>query len=400
MHHHLILVALIATPLFAQQVHIVGPGSYSRIDDAVAVASPGDVIHVLPGTYPHFTVDRAVTIRAVVPDTVGVAFDAAIEDPSCLAVPNCAISLGTTLFAPPPEARVHVVGIDFVPNFYSLQFPFAVRHRVRVSSGNVTFDQCRLRATDSHALVVANARVHLQDCTLTALGGMVTGHGLQAINSTITAVDCAFTGNSTTGLSESGSGVLFSGPSLHVSHCTLTGGTHPPVAGGGPGTALLLGPSGSVWISDSELLNDGTLCAILGSAPILRTARTTITPGGSGCTTVTAEPLLGVTRPVPLENGTTFTVDLRTEPNTLVAVHASPGLGQVSVPGLFAQPIALDLTTFWLAGLYVSDGNGQVVATWDLDSGSHVDETVWLQAMALMTDGTFQLAPVVGGVIR
>jgi len=399
MRQLLLPLALFGTPLCAQGVHLVGPGGLNQIRDAIAIAAPGDVIHVLPGTYPHFTVDRAVTIRALVPGTVGVAFDPALEDPACLASTSCALGLGTTLFAPPTGARVHVVGIDFIPNIYPLAFFFAVRHRVRVTSGIVTFDDCRLRATDTNALLVESAQVHLQDCILTAMGTLVQGQGIEAVNAKVTAVDCTITGNSTGGLNDGGSAVrLYTGSSLQASHCTLTGGTQ--VGQGTSGRALFIGGSGSVWIRDSMLVTDGSTCAIIGSAPVTGIARTTITPGGSGCGVLTPAPLVGVTRPVPLQNGTSFTASLLTEPGTLVAVHASPRLGHVTVPGPFAQPIALDPAAFWLAGLYVSDSNGEVVATWDLPAGQYVDETVWLQAMALMPDSTFQLAPAVGGVVR
>jgi hypothetical protein len=102
----------------------------------------------------------------------------------------------------------------------------------------------------------------------------------------------------------------------------------------------------------------------------------------------------------PLQNGTTFTMNVRTEPNTLVAVHASNGLGTVQVPGVFEQPIALDLSAFWLAGVYASDANGDVSASWNLPAGMFLGEPLWLETIAFVPSLPIQVGPVVGGIIR
>lgn len=51
--------------LDAQATHLVGPGGFAQIRDALAIAAPGDLILVQPGTYSQFFVQRGVTIRAV-----------------------------------------------------------------------------------------------------------------------------------------------------------------------------------------------------------------------------------------------------------------------------------------------------------------------------------------------
>ena len=386
-------VAFVAS-LTAQTTHLVGPGGLPQIRDALAIAAPGDVIHVQAGTYAHFTANVGVTIRALVPGTVIVAYDAAFESPACVADPFCAVNLGPTRFAAPSGQAIHVVGIEFVPT------PAPSRHRVLIDGGAVTFDDCAIRCLDNFtALVIADAQVHLQGCTVASQGAAalqpVNNHGLWATDSSLTLVDTSIGGGASFLGGFGGSAVNLVNCTLKASGCLFAGGD--PM--GIDGSAVRPDPAGRVWISASTL-TAGSACAILGTPSVGQLARTTVTANGSGCGTFTTASLVAVERPNPIQNGAAFDVLVHTEPNTLVAIHASPRLAHVEIPGLFAQPIALDLTSFFLAGLFVSDGNGDVTASWNMPAGQFVDETIWLEATAWLPGQPVLVGPVVGGVIR
>ena len=49
---------LLGASLAAQTVHTVGPGGFAQIHEAIAAASPNDVIQVHAGTYEAFTLDK------------------------------------------------------------------------------------------------------------------------------------------------------------------------------------------------------------------------------------------------------------------------------------------------------------------------------------------------------
>lgn len=379
----------------SQATHLVGPGGLPQISDALAIAAPGDAIHVLPGAYAHFTANVGVGIRALVPGTVTVQFDPAFESPGCIANPFCAVTLGPTRFEPPAGQAVHVVGVTFAPT----PTPTFSRHRVLVASGTVTFDDCTIQAMEAVALSIGSAQVHLQGCTVQALGlAPQAAHALIADGANLTLVDCLIAGNDTLGTFP-GDAVRLTNCTLKASGCFLAGGT---IQFGGPdGAALRTDHQSRVWISDSTLEAGGSGdCAIVGTPAVGHIARSTVSSGGTGCGTLLPAPVVGVERPTWIQNGAAFAVHVRTEPNTIVAIHASPHLAHLDLPAWFEQPIWLDLTAFFLAGVFVADGNGDVTATWSVPAGQYIDATVWLEAMVFLPGSRLLVGPVVGGVIR
>lgn len=92
------LLPAVAVGIPAQSTHLVGPGGYAQVSDALAVAAPGDFIHVSPGTYAPFTVTFGCTIRGLVPGGVQV------QDLTGVAA--------VTIAAPASQV-VHLAGLDF-----------------------------------------------------------------------------------------------------------------------------------------------------------------------------------------------------------------------------------------------------------------------------------------------
>lgn len=88
------LPLVVAVGLPAQTTHLVGPGGLPQIRNALANAAPGDLIHVQPGTYAQFDANVGVTIRALVPGTVTIAYDIAFAPAGCSANPFCGVIEG------------------------------------------------------------------------------------------------------------------------------------------------------------------------------------------------------------------------------------------------------------------------------------------------------------------
>jgi hypothetical protein len=172
--------------------HGVGTSSSATIRDALAIAVPGDVVLVQPGTYAQFHATVGVTIRAAVPGTAVVDLNLTVLPPSCTG--PCIAQESLTRLLPPPGQTVHIEGLAFA----STSPPYFAVHQGVVSSGTVTFVKCTLRSNFLSALTVDQARLHRQDCTLECLG---TGNGwppLTANTSTISAVRCVFRASQTT----------------------------------------------------------------------------------------------------------------------------------------------------------------------------------------------------------
>lgn len=383
----------------AQTVHQVGPGFLAEIRDALALAAPGDVIEVQPGLYAHFAVTVPVTIRAAVSGTVDVEYQAAYAPPSCLAISLCAAFQGPTQFLLAPGQTAHVIGLRFRPNVVPALVPnIYVRHRVAVQGGRATFDQCEFMADGISPLFVTDAAAHLQECVVAALGAQIGSYGVVTSNAQVTAVDSVFAGSSpTSGLSQAGSAILLQNSTLHASNALLLGGTAQPSGAGV--AALEASGSSTAWIADSVLAGGPGACPTSGFGPGAgRFARTTLLPPTAGCTAPAAAPMVGVHRRSPIQNGASFTVDCRTDPNGLIVFFASPGLGTAFVPSLVEEPVWLDPSIF-AAGVAVADAQGDASASWSMPPGAFVDTTLWLQAVSV-TAFPLHGSPVFGGVIR
>lgn len=382
--------ALVGT-LSAQTTLNVGPGALPEIRDALAVANPGDVILVQPGTYGQFGAAVGVTIRAAMPGTVSIVWQPQFVSPACLANPQCLAGEGPTWFAPPPGQTVHVVGIDFLPNTYT--GVATVRHCVAVLSGTVTFDQCSVQANGTTALWVLNAVVHLQDCAVAGTGSAGTAHGAVAVNALITGLDTAFGGNSSP---TPGDALILQTSTLHGSNLQMFGGSVPQ---GGVGGAALRGSSlSNVWIGDSTIVATGQ-CPVIANGASGGIERTTLLPS-SGCASLPPVPVLSVARALPPQGGNLFVLHFQSSPGELVLVLCSPDLGVTSVPGVVDQPLTLGLVNFWSAGLFLTDFTGAANPTWILPSGAaFVGRPLWFQGAAGV-GLPLHLSPVTGGIVR
>lgn len=384
--HPVLILALLASSATAQTTHLVGPGGFAQIRDALAVAAPGDIVNVQPGTYAHFDANVGVTIRALTIGSVLVEYDPAFAS-GCTPGVTC----GPTRIAPPAGQVVNCIGIDFRPNFLA----FSYAHQVVVTSGTATFDRCTLRAQSLPGLTVNAARVHLQGCTLAGVGTGAAAPGMAATNAVVTAVRTTFTGSSSASLP--GVGVRLRGSELQGSRLQLTGGAQ--LFGGAGGAALDLDATSSAWISDSTLAGGGgTTCPIAVGGGTGRIDRSVLTPSGA-CASLPAGLVVGADSSTPLQNGGPFTVDWRTSPNQLVAIYASPGLGYLPLPGLTDQAVTIDLGSSWLATVLLSDATGFATVTWNMPPGLFIDTSVFVMA-AGYTGTTFAVSPPVGGVIR
>lgn len=385
-----VFVALLAAGGLAQTTHLVGAGGLPQIRDALAIAAPGDVVLVQPGTYAQFQATIGVTIRAAVPGTVVIDLDLSVLPPSCTGF--CLANEAATRFLPPPGHAVHCDGLQFVT---SPQTVFGVFHRVLVDGGTVSFANCTLRSSYLHALTVTQARVHLQDCTLECLG---TGNGwppLVAYTSTISAMRCALTASQTT-FTLPGAAVWLRSSTLQASQLQLRGGL---MGFGGGAAALDLDATSSAWISDSQLTGGGGACPVVNNGGSGRIDRSVLLPSLATCTSLPTALVLGIDSATPPQAGAPFVVDFRTAPNQLVGIYASSTLGNGALPGLADQPLGLDSANAWFAGLVTADANGLASAAWTLPNGPFVGVPLFVLGVGLAPPRV-ELSPPVGGVVR
>ncbi|MCB9876902.1 MAG: hypothetical protein H6835_04785 [Planctomycetes bacterium] len=169
----LALVLATALPAVAQAPHLVGPGGFAQIGDAVAAAQPGDLIVVQQGTYLPF--DVPIGVRIVAPAGATVSPPIGAQFPVAIAVP--------------PGQRASFVGLSWrtVTSYPPAIWPLAMQvqgHAVfqncrfecpnadydgtpTTCNGDVQFDRCIWTALDD-CLEVAGGHVQLNDCNLAA----------------------------------------------------------------------------------------------------------------------------------------------------------------------------------------------------------------------------------------
>lgn len=359
----LLVVALASFPLVAQATHYVGPGSHATIDDALAVAAPGDVVLVQAGSYAAFRANIGVTIRSLGPVQVG----------GCV----CSAPAGQTL---------HLVGLD-VP-----------QGTVAIAGGRVTLAACHValsgpQAANSAALAVANADVHLLDCSFTANLTASNASAMSMTGSRVAAVNTSFSVADYSGPQPT---VSLSGGQLHISRCSISAAAFN--LPGAPGIRAI--GNATLWLADSGVYGALGNCPIDAPTATVRLSRTsTSATSGAACTTVQSGPgLLGIEQLSPPQSGSTYALTFRSSPYQWIALHASLDIGTTPLPG-FEQPAALALYDFWPVGVYLTDANGTAGVTWNLPAGMFVDTPLWLEAITGMSL-PLQVAPLVGGVIR
>lgn len=358
----LLLTALLAptilTPaLLAQATLRVGPGGYSQIREALAVAASGDTILVAPGTYAHFEVPLPVVLRAEIPGTVFVQYDPSYAAPGCLLDPNCAIGEGASRFAAPFGTVVHVRGIRFLPTTTVTLAGVLVRHRVAVRSGRVTFDECVIEARGAVALAVSDAIVHLQSTDVRSLGSAPAAAGFTLQRGLATAVGGVFAGGDASAGLVGGPGLELDTAWFYGSFVEVRGGSHS--AAGQAAPALRFANVYQVQFADSWLIAGtsagGDACAVVGTGN-LRVARTPFVTTASGCSTYVHAVVLGISRSRPLELGQPFAVGATHDPGRPVAFFASTALATVDLYGI-EQRVLVDPSRAVQIGFAVTDGS-------------------------------------------
>lgn len=387
-----ILAAVFALSLAlpAQTTHNVGPGGFSQIRDAIAVASAGDRIVVAPGTYATFFDNVGVTILAATSGTVQIAYSPLF--PNCS--PPCLPLEGATRFAPPAGATSHVIGLGFPPTATFVN-GLQVFNRVVVEGGHVIFDQCTMEARSGSALRSTNATVHMVLTSVRSNDAPAGEAAAAMVGSIVTAVECQFYGPPS---SVPGPGIELTGTTMTASFLYTVGGTG--AAGpSGPGAPAFRTDSRSrCWLSDCTFIQGSrTTCArdFGGAAYLMRSTSLT----ASGCSpNWSIAPLLGIRQAAPLVGGQPFQLLFKTTPASFVGVLVSPRLStQTSVP---------ELTQPWFAppgsatyALLFPDRFGSVSVNWPVPAAL-VGGSVWLHAASGEMRLPLQVAPPVGGFVR
>ncbi len=381
-----------AVGLSAQTTHLVGPGGLPQIRDALAIAQPGDRIHVQPGSYAHFTATVGVTIRALVPGSVVVRYDSAYAPPTCPFCPD----EGPTRFAIPAGQTAHVVGIHFEANAPTIVFA-PIHHRVEVQSGRVHFEDCLLYSRRYFALRIAQlGQVHLDDTIVGGIGGIGNegAFGVLVEGGTLTAVGSQIGGGA--GFSNSvGAGLGVSAGTVHLSDCLLVGGSGFPFSY----TFPALQGTGSAWLHGCVLQGGGCAVNWGGTQPDFGDCTFT-SPTSCGIPTGPFPSLLGVAQATPPLLGAPFTLDWTTEPNGLVAVFASFGLGRLDLPGILAQPGWVDPGNEFFVGALFADPSGAATTTFALPANPLLtDLELWFKGVSGFAFPLQSSVPV-GGVLR
>lgn len=384
------VVAAVGLP--AQTTHLVGPGGLPQIRDALAIAQPGDRIHVQPGAYAHFTATVGVTIRALVPGSVVVRYDSAYAPPTCPFCPD----EGPTRFAIPAGQTTHVVGIHFEASAPTIVFA-PIFHRVEVQSGRVHFEDCILAARRFQALQIAQAaQVHLNATTVAGSGGLFSqgASGIRVLGGTLTAVGCQIGGGAGSSPVD-GAGLQVNGGPVHLSDCVLIGGADPFVTYRFPA----LQGTGSAWLHGCVLQGGGCAVNWGGTQPDFDDCTFT-SPTNCGIPTGPFPSLLGVAQATPPLLGAPFTLDWSTEPNGLVAVFASFGLGRLDLPGILAQPGWVDPGNEFFVGALFADASGAATTTFALPANPLLtDLELWFKGVSGFSFPLQSSVPV-GGVLR
>ncbi len=401
------LVVLFAATLAAQTVHVVGPGGFAQIQQAIAAASAGDVVEIQSGAYAAFTLAKNLTVTAAPGAVVDV-----------ISLPMFPANL--TVFQPPALARVS--GLRFRIDLFGLG-----SCQVQVLGGTVHFADCAFESTrftrpPTPGLRVQNARVAMQRCVV--IGGTTWGvgvaagsgcDGLRAVNATVAATDCLFLGGALsfdfTG--RAGHGVLAEASDVHLANCIAVGGDNSNLNGTWPpGDGVHVATTSRLWLADCQLrggighshTGGGGLVNL--GAIAAQEARSVIL-GGPGAPIgiavvgplVTA-PLLGLVGPTPaITLGAPWSIGYRAAPATPVLALWSEALSPSVLP-LVAEPVWLPANAFAVAGLGVTDPNGLLTFTFAVPgTPSLLHAPCFVQAFAGVTL-PLEAAPPVGGPLR
>ncbi len=394
-------ILLLSSLASAQTTHVVGPGGFAQIRDALAAAATGDIIHVHPGVYAQFSVTTGVTIRALTPGTVAVGFDQSVLPSNCIHNPTCAASNEATSIDIPNGETTNLIGLNFQASTVT-GLGTSIQHHVAVRSGTATFADCHIESFHSEALLVTNATVHLANCVISGADLGNTSRGIRGVSANITAIDSEIFGSQVgIGLLPPGEAVLMTNSRFHGCGLLLRGGQ---TLGNTQGSNAVTASLGSVWISDSALQGGPLSCPIAKTGSMPRLDRVTIIAQTFNCMNVPPSgSLISISQSQPLQIGQWANFNLRTAPSGLLAIYASTDLAAMPIAG-FEQPIWLDAANAFNVGFHVAGFLGHSSASVLIpNSPAVMDQAIWFQAVGTTTwpfASTLQVSPIAGGVIR
>lgn len=378
------VLVLTTSCLVAQASLLVGPGQpYADVPAAVAAAQPGDRVLVLAGSYSSCVVDKAILLRA---------------EPLGAQVTITMAAAAGMRWRVPAGMTATVAGIAFAAQV-AVEPPVGLN-----AAGVVAFEDVQM----AQGLVLQDAHAVLRGCDVANFGV-----GVQAIGAaTLSAVQSTIQANLATffpvvdGLVASGTA------SIHLSGCTVTGGTagFHSVAAMGNGVTLTGNARG--WFVDSTL-QAYPLGPITSLQPV-GLANTSTQPavvercllrdhlGNSPSSTgvVQSGLVLGLSSTTPLARGSLFTLDYHSRPGLPVVAHAAFALGTPVQFPFVAQPDFGFAAAALPIAFAVADAQGNASISLQLPNAA------WLQDLGVWFSGwselglPVQLAPVLGGVVR
>lgn len=352
-------VLTLAAVVHARATLVVGPGFFPDVNAALAAASPGDTIRVLPGTYPTFQMQKGVTIRADQPGTVAFS------------------GLFPCLVAVPTGQRGHLLGLGFT--------------LVAVSGGHTSFDDCTIVGT---AMAVTNgAVVVMQGCTVQSLPQLLSGNSaIRATQSELSLIDCTILGSGPGPLGGSlQPAIALIGSRLRGSNLQVQAGAGGSFAGA---PAIAGDAASSLWLSDSTVGADPNVCPL--AVAHGRHDRSTLTPN---CSSTPSGFVLGVHRVQPVQPGQLFAVEFLAQPGMAVGLFAAYSFASQGFAEL-EQSLLLPASSWFALGPYVADAQGIAAAAWPIPAGPAITgQTVWVQGFSGFAF-PLQASPLVGGVAR
>lgn len=349
----------------AQTVHHVGVFGHATIQAAIAVANPGDIVRVDPGTHAAFTLDKGLTI-------VGSA-----------AGGTSILSFGTTSIP-----TIHVPAGQ-IAHLIDLQFT-----TMTVGGGQVTIDHCSFTGTQPR-LVITNAVAHMQQCVIQSTGTSVSGPfaTLMLDSAELFASDCVVRGIDASPFAMPGTAMAVNLSTFHGNRMTITAGA---------GTSTLAVPALAADAASTVQLCDSTVTTTSGPCPLVasngRMARCTLSPN---CSPLPTLPMLGIwrTQSLPPRIGQTLSLDFHGDPGAPIFPWAALDLVPTHVPQL-TSALLLDLNTAFPAGLLIADATGRATGTWAIPATPALQHhAIWLQGIS-GTSLPLASSVAAGGTIR
>ncbi|MBL8737388.1 MAG: hypothetical protein JNL12_13240, partial [Planctomycetes bacterium] len=192
-----------------------------------------------------------------------------------------------------------------------------------------------------------------------------------------------------------GVGLEVGGGTVHLSDCLLVGGALAPFGV----TYPALRGSGSAWLHGCVLQGGGCAVAWSGTQPDFDDCTFT-SPTNCGIPTGPFPSLVGVEQLDPLLLGASASQVWHTDPNGLLLLVGSYGLGQTSMPGVLVEPSWLDQGSWFFVGVFAADASGQLATSFVVPNVPQLsDSEFWLGA-ASWPVFPLRASPPVGGVIR